>query len=94
MSNAQDLLRERTKRIEDAVALKKPDRVPIASMWEFFPARWKGVTVKEVMYDPQLMFDCWVECLEHFKPDIGENPYGLRGFARSGRSEVCASLDG
>lgn len=82
MSDAQQLLLEREKRVADAVALKKPDRVPIACMWDFFPARWKDVSVKAVMYDPQLMFDMWVECLEHFRPDIGENPYGLRGFAR------------
>jgi uroporphyrinogen-III decarboxylase len=82
MSDARQLFVEREKRVNDAVALKKPDRIPIACMWDFFPARWKGVSVKSVMYDPQLMFDLWVECLEHFGPDIGENPYGLRGFAR------------
>lgn len=80
MSSAQELLQQREKRIQDAIALKKPDQVPIASMWDFFPARWKGATVKEVMYDPQLMFDIWVECMEHFTPDLGDNPYALRGF--------------
>jgi uroporphyrinogen-III decarboxylase len=82
MNNSQQLLQEREKRIQDATALKKPDQVPIACMWDFFPAKWKGVTVKEVMYDPQLMFDLWVECMEHFKPDQGDNPYALRGFGR------------
>ena len=80
MSDAQQLLQQREKRIQDAIALKKPDRVPIASMWDFFPAKWKGVTVKEVMYDYQLMFDLWVECMQHFAPDLGDNPYPLRGF--------------
>jgi hypothetical protein len=51
-------------------------------MWDFFPAKWKGVSIKDVMYDYQLMFDLWVECMEHFKPDLGDNPYPLRGFAR------------
>jgi uroporphyrinogen-III decarboxylase len=82
MSSSAQSLQEREKRFNDAVALNKPDRVPIASVWDFFPARFKGHTVKEVMYDPQLMFDDWVECLQHFQPDMGENPYGLRGFAR------------
>ena len=80
MSNAQELLQERAKRIQDAVALKKPDRVPIVSMWDFFPAKWKGLTVKEVMYDYQLLFDVWAECMEHFKPDLSDNPFALRGF--------------
>ena len=82
MSNAQQLLQEREKRYNDAVALKKPDRVPIVCMWDFFPARMKGLTVRAVMEDPQLMCDVWLECLQHFKPDMGENPYGLRGFSR------------
>ena len=80
MSNAEQLLQEREKRIQDAIALKKPDRVPIASMWDFFPAKRKGHTVREVMYDFQLMFDLWVECLLHFEPVLGDNPYPLRGF--------------
>ena len=79
MSDAQQLLQQREKHIQDAIALKKPDQVPMASMWDFFPAKWKGVTVKEVMYDFQLMFDLWVECLQHFCPDLGDNPYPLRG---------------
>jgi hypothetical protein len=80
MSNSEQLLQERLKRIQDAVELKKPDRVPIASMWDFFPAKWKGVTIKEVMHDFQLMFDLWMECMQHFEPDLGDNPYPLRGF--------------
>ena len=80
MSDAQQLLQQREKRIQDAIALKKPDQIPIASMWDFFPAKWKGVTVKEVMYNYQLMFDLWVECMQHFAPDLGDNPYPLRGF--------------
>lgn len=47
MNNQQQLLQEREKRIQEATALKKPDQVPIACMWDFFPAKWKGVTVKK-----------------------------------------------
>jgi hypothetical protein len=80
MSSPQQLLLERDKRINDAVALKKPDRVPIACLWDFFPAKWKGVTARDVMYDHQLMFDTWAECMQHFEPDTVDNPYPLRGF--------------
>lgn len=80
MSDAQELLQKREKRIQDAIALKKPDQVPIASMWDFFPAKWKGVTIKTVMNDFPLMFDLWVECMEHFSPDLADNPYPLRAF--------------
>jgi hypothetical protein len=80
MSNAEQLLQERSKRIQDAIALKKPDRVPIVSMWDFFPAKWKGVSVKDVMYDYKLLADLWAECMEHFQPDLADNPFALRGF--------------
>jgi uroporphyrinogen-III decarboxylase len=82
MKDAKELLQEREKRFNDAVALRKPDRVPIVCMWDFFPARRKGVPVKSVMYDPQLMHDVWLECLQHFGPDMGENPFILRGFGK------------
>lgn len=80
MSDAQQLFQEREKRIQDAVALKKPDRVPIACLWDFFPAKWKGVPVRDVMYDHQLMFDTQVECMQHYAPDTVDNPFPLRGF--------------
>ncbi len=81
MSDVQSLLQERQKRFSDAVSLKKPDRVPITALWDYFPARRKTVSIQSVMYDPQLMFDLWVECYEHYQPDTFENPYPLRGFA-------------
>ncbi|MGD9503484.1 MAG: uroporphyrinogen decarboxylase family protein [Syntrophobacteraceae bacterium] len=82
MGDAAQLLAEREKRFNDAVTLNKPDRVPIITMWDFFPARFKGLSVKSVMYDHQLMSDTWAECFDHFQPDMGENPYAMRGFAK------------
>ena len=45
-----ELYRERKKRVDDAIALKVPDRVPI---WfqdaSFFPAKYTGITFKEAM---------------------------------------------
>lgn len=79
MSNAELLLKERETRFNDAVALKKPDRIPIAVLWDYFPARRKGISVKSVMYDPQAMFDAWVDCMLHFEPDLMENPFGGYG---------------
>ncbi|MBI5250595.1 MAG: hypothetical protein HY912_13980 [Desulfomonile tiedjei] len=80
MIDTQQLLLERGKRVADAVALKKPDRVPIACLWDFFPAKWKGVSVKDAMYNHELMFETWGECMEHFAPDTVDNPFPLRGF--------------
>ena len=82
MTNAQQLLEEREKRFNDAVALKKPDRVPIAVLWDYFPARRKGISVKTAMYDHQIMFDAWVDCMQHFAPDLMENPFASYGLGR------------
>jgi uroporphyrinogen-III decarboxylase len=73
---------EREKRINDAIALKKPDRIPITSMFSFFPAYYAGFTIREVMYDPEKMLTAWVKTFNDFTPDLLENPFPLRGFGR------------
>ncbi|MFX1450610.1 MAG: uroporphyrinogen decarboxylase family protein [Promethearchaeota archaeon] len=45
------LLKERKKRLFDAIAIKEPDRVPISPMSTFFPMLYKGMTQKEALYD-------------------------------------------
>ena len=80
MTDSTVTYEERAKRIADAISLNKPDRVPISVLWDYFPARWKGATVKDVMHDHQLMFDVWRECMLHFQPDTAESPFILFGF--------------
>ena len=46
-----DLLQERERRINDAIALREPDRVPVMCIFGFFPARFAGITFEEAMYD-------------------------------------------
>lgn len=49
--NAEILIKERTQRVRDAVALKEPDRVPITPFSDiFFPALQTGMTHKQAMY--------------------------------------------
>ena len=48
MKTPEELYAEREKRVLDAIALKKPDRVPIMVMFGFFPARYLGMTVEDV----------------------------------------------
>src|SRR3989304_2607228 len=43
--------KERTRRIADAILLKKPDRVPLMPMWEFFYAKYAGYSCRDVMYN-------------------------------------------
>jgi len=76
--NAAELFEQREKRISDAIALKVPDRVPILVFFGFFPARYAGMTVQEVMYDPEKIWQAQTKTLFDFQPDGDQNPYLLR----------------
>lgn len=74
----QEFYQEREKRVMDAIALKKPDRVPILVFFGFFPARYSGMTVQEMMYDPDKIWKAQLKTLLDFEPDGDQNPYLLR----------------
>ncbi|QGP91155.1 Uroporphyrinogen decarboxylase (URO-D) [Neomoorella glycerini] len=74
----EELYQERLKRVEDAIALQVPDRVPIVVGWGFFPARYAGITYEEYMYDPEKIMTAAIKVHEDFEPDLAENPFGLR----------------
>jgi uroporphyrinogen-III decarboxylase len=79
MSRApEELYREREKRVLDAIALKKPDRVPIMAIFSFFPARYSNMTVQEIMYDPEKLWKAYWRTMTEFEPDMDQNPFGLR----------------
>jgi len=69
------LYHEREKRINDAIRLETPDRVPVMSLFGFFPARYAGITCEEAMYDQEKMTDAWVTTITEFQPDAHENPF-------------------
>jgi uroporphyrinogen-III decarboxylase len=73
-----ELYRQREKRVEDAMALRVPDKVPVMAMFSFFPARYAGFTAQEVMYDPEKMMAAQLKAMLDFKPDMDVNPYGTR----------------
>jgi hypothetical protein len=66
--------RERTRRIADAVLLKKPDRIPLMPMWEFFYAKYAGYTCEEVMYDAAKAEDSVVKTVTDLQPDGFQGP--------------------
>ncbi|MDR1044782.1 MAG: hypothetical protein LBP33_06650 [Candidatus Adiutrix sp.] len=80
MTDYSKLYDERQKRFEDAVALRKPDRVPMIVMPEYFPARLSGYSIKEVMYNPEAMSQAWLAYHEKYQPDRADNPFRIRGF--------------
>ena len=77
-NDAAEMYRQREKRVEDAIALRVPDRVPIEVLFGFFPAKYAGMTVEEVMYDPERMWESQWKVLTEFEPDMEQNPYAVR----------------
>ena len=71
----QELYNERKKRVDDAIALRVPDRVPI---WfqdaSFFPAKYAGITFREAMYDSDKVFSAYKRTFLDFEPDFFFNP--------------------
>lgn len=67
---------ERNERVMTAVSLKEPDRVPITPMTEWYPAKQKGLSVKEALYDPQKLADAFIDVMvpldcDQYPPILG-----------------------
>lgn len=59
----------RWQRILDCVALKQPDRMPVAMYCTFWLATYGGVSFKEVMYDYELTARLAERAVLEFEPD-------------------------
>jgi len=74
-----DLFRERVSRVEDAIQLKEPDRVPIAVNFGFFAARYTGLTLDTAYYD----YDRWTaankKLIVDLEPEMFHMPESLPG---------------
>ena len=66
---AQELYAERKKRIEDAVALREPDRVPFYYASRFWAASLAGLTFKEFMYDADKAIEATRKAVRMLDPD-------------------------
>lgn len=71
----EELLRERAKRVADAIQLKVPDRVPFVPFFTFFPASYAGISFEEAMYDSAKIAQAWERTVLDFQPDLFHNPY-------------------
>jgi len=70
------LYQEREKRVTDAIALRKPDRLPIIVRFHFFPGTYAGMTAEELMYDPEKTAESYWKVIRDFEPDMIQNPFG------------------
>ena len=69
----EDLYQEREKRINDAIALRKPDRVPVWSgVPGPFPSERLGITREEQMMDLERSLEASYQTALHYQPDMVE----------------------
>ncbi|MBI2934022.1 MAG: hypothetical protein HYY29_00465 [Chloroflexi bacterium] len=78
----QELCRERLKRIEDAVQLSVPDRVPFLPSAHFFPTNYCGVNAREAMYNYDQLAGAWKKYTCEFQPDLYTNPFNKVALGR------------
>jgi hypothetical protein len=69
--SAEELFRERAKRVDDAFSLRIPDRIPLEIAFGYFPAKYVGgITCEAAYYD----YDAWLSACKKtvadFAPDI------------------------
>jgi len=66
----KELLKERVRRVEDAIRLEVPDRVPIIPYFSYFPARYAGITAKDAYYDAPKWRNALKKTVLDFGPDL------------------------
>ena len=74
----EELYEERERRVETAIALLTPDRVPVMCLWGFFPAKYTGSTFEESMYDYDMLMKSSMDTMVDFQPDMCDNPFPIR----------------
>jgi len=73
-NQAEEAYKQRTKRIADAIQLKKPDRVPIVPMWEYFYAKYAKVSCYDVLYDAEIARSATKKTIVELEPDAYQGP--------------------
>ena len=66
----EKLYNERAKRVEDAIRLRVPDRVPIIVDLGFFPAKYTGINSEDAFYNPARWKKAVAKTAIDFAPDI------------------------
>ena len=66
--------RAREKRFNDAVSLKRPDRVPIATIAASFMNRYAGITDAESLYDYERTAEAWKYTTSTLNFDMTSSP--------------------
>jgi len=78
----EELYKEKEKRVNDAIQLKVPDRVPFFPVTELYAAKYTGMTLEEAFYNPDKWFAANKKTVIDLDPDIFW-PFGI---ANSGQA--------
>ncbi|MBN2025966.1 MAG: hypothetical protein JW854_04330 [Actinobacteria bacterium] len=70
----EELFAERSQRIDDAVRLETPDRVPILMFFSYFASRYAGITYEESFYDQGKWLAATEKAIVDFEPDLYFQP--------------------
>lgn len=77
MATNIELYDARLNRVKKAVAMEKPDRVPVVPFFQTFPYLWAGYTIAECFYDVEKAKDAYRRFLNHFQPDMAMGYSGV-----------------
>ena len=82
MTDTKQLLEERKKRILDAIALERPDRVPAVTLGNAFAAKVAGMSLKQFVEEPETGYKMLVDVFSNLGDIDGTqqahfNPYLL-----------------
>ena len=75
--DAKQLYRERLKRVQDTIALREPDRVPLILTVEAFPMYTYGLTIQEAMYHYEKIEAVFDKFYQDYKPDLAWDPISM-----------------
>ncbi|MBS7251416.1 MAG: hypothetical protein KIH08_12640 [Candidatus Freyarchaeota archaeon] len=75
--NPEELYKEREQRWNDAVAIKEPDRIPLAPFTIFWPCRYKGMSFKEAMFNLSGAAAAYKETVLEFNWDLAPSMFSL-----------------
>jgi hypothetical protein len=79
---SEKLYAERNKRIQDAVALREPDQMPVAPTISGLPFFIYGKgSQKDLYYNPEVCEEPIIRYHEEFKPDLQSGPVPTPGLA-------------
>jgi hypothetical protein len=67
--STRELYRQKLDRIEDAVQLKKPDRVSVILEFGYFVAGYAGIAYQNLIYDPMKFVAACRKTAADFAPD-------------------------